>query len=60
VAHAEVVRRITQLGAVGAEVERDGQRATRMESSASDVERELADRNAHAIGSEVTGSIHSS
>ena len=47
---ADILRIVQMLAAVGADVEDDRQRRRRMQSGAGGVERELADRNAHAAG----------
>src|SRR5258708_17266656 len=47
---ADILRIIQVLPAVGADVEDDRQRRRRMQSGARGIERELADRNAHAAG----------
>src|SRR5580658_5055762 len=47
---ADILRIVEVLAAVGADVEDDRQRRRRMQSGAGGVERELADRNAHAAG----------
>src|SRR6202140_3112548 len=47
---ADILRIVQVLAAVGADVEDDRQGRSRMQSGAGGVERELADRNAHAAG----------
>ena len=54
-AHALVppadIERIVEIGVVvGADIEQDRQRGRRIDAAAGGVERELADRNAHAAG----------
>src|SRR5690349_16147116 len=45
------IERIAQVvGVIGADVEQHRQRRARMQSGASGIERQLADRNAHADG----------
>ena len=47
---ADIVRIVQMLAVVGADVEDDRQRRRRMQAGAGGVERELADRDAHAAG----------
>ena len=47
---ADILRIVQVLAAVGADVENDRQRRRRMQPGAGGIERELADRNAHAAG----------
>ncbi len=52
-AQAEIIGIAQQLFVVGADVEHDRQALLRMHAGAGRIERELADRNTHAVGAEI-------
>ena len=49
-APADIERIGQAVGIVGADIEQDRQRRRRMQAAAAGIERELADRDAHAAG----------
>ena len=50
---ADIERIVEQLGVVGADVEKHRQAGARRHARAGGIERQLADRNAHAVGAQV-------
>ena len=52
-AQADIIGVVQKLLVVGADVEHDRQAELRMHAGAGGIERELADRDAHAVGAEI-------